>query len=89
MPVPRLDETDEVLAGSSLAIVERMTRWTRWLSYLGVPALSIPCGIDRHGMPIGLQLVGRPFSEITLLQIARRFQEITDWHARRPRAPGV
>ena len=49
----------------------------------GLPALSLPCGFaDR--MPIGIQLVGRPFSENTLLMLGRHFQERTDWHKRRP-----
>jgi aspartyl-tRNA(Asn)/glutamyl-tRNA(Gln) amidotransferase subunit A len=88
--VPRIDETDEsALGGGASELVRRMTRWTRWLNYLGVPALSIPCGVDHRGMPIGLQLVGRPFSEITLLEIARRFQEHTDWHVRRPKPRGT
>jgi len=49
----------------------------------GLPALSLPCGFaDR--MPIGIQLVGRPFSENTLLTVGKHFQERTDWHKRRP-----
>src|SRR5579883_96123 len=49
----------------------------------GLPALSLPCGFaDR--LPIGIQLVGRPFSENTLLMLGRRFQERTDFHKRRP-----
>ncbi|MBS0419981.1 MAG: amidase [Proteobacteria bacterium] len=89
MPVPTIDETDEAALGGSSEIVGRMTRWTRWVNYLGMPALSIPCGRDRRGLPVGLQLIGRPFSEITLLAIARGFQASTDWHARRPPLPGV
>ena len=49
----------------------------------GLPALSIPCGFA-NGMPMGLQLVGPPFSENMLLAIGRTFQERTDWHKRRP-----
>src|SRR5271166_578437 len=49
----------------------------------GLPALSLPCGFANR-MPIALQLVGRPFSENTLLMLGRRFQEHTDWHKRRP-----
>lgn len=49
----------------------------------GLPALTIPCGFA-NGMPMGLQLVGSPFSENTLLAIGRSFQERTDWHKRRP-----
>jgi aspartyl-tRNA(Asn)/glutamyl-tRNA(Gln) amidotransferase subunit A len=49
----------------------------------GLPALSLPCGFA-NGMPMGLQLVGSPFSENMLLAIGRSFQERTDWHKRRP-----
>ena len=49
----------------------------------GLPALSIPCGFA-NGMPMGLQLVGTPFSENLLLAIGKTFQERTDWHKRRP-----
>jgi aspartyl-tRNA(Asn)/glutamyl-tRNA(Gln) amidotransferase subunit A len=49
----------------------------------GLPALSIPCGFA-NGMPMGLQLVGSPFSENMLLAIGRAFQDRTDWHKRRP-----
>ncbi|MGA2597438.1 MAG: amidase [Bryobacteraceae bacterium] len=51
----------------------------------GLPALSLPCGFA-DGMPIGIQLVGRPFSENTLLKIGREFQSRTDFHKRRPPA---
>jgi aspartyl-tRNA(Asn)/glutamyl-tRNA(Gln) amidotransferase subunit A len=50
----------------------------------GAPALSIPCGFDRSGLPIGLQLQGDYFAEAKMLDIAHRFQQATDWHARRP-----
>jgi aspartyl-tRNA(Asn)/glutamyl-tRNA(Gln) amidotransferase subunit A len=49
----------------------------------GLPALSLPCGFA-NGMPMGLQLVGSPFSENMLLAIGKTFQERTDWHKRRP-----
>jgi Asp-tRNA(Asn)/Glu-tRNA(Gln) amidotransferase A subunit family amidase len=49
----------------------------------GLPALSLPCGFA-DGMPIAIQLVGRAFSENTLLAIGRDFQARTDWHRRRP-----
>jgi aspartyl-tRNA(Asn)/glutamyl-tRNA(Gln) amidotransferase subunit A len=87
LPVPRIDATDEAAVGGSPEIVARMTRWTRWVSYLGVPALSLPCGFDQSGLPIGLQLVGRPFSEMTLLKLARCFQDVTEWHSKTP-SPG-
>jgi aspartyl-tRNA(Asn)/glutamyl-tRNA(Gln) amidotransferase subunit A len=49
----------------------------------GLPALSLPCGFA-NGMPMGLQLVGTPFSENMLLAIGKTFQDRTDWHKRRP-----
>ena len=50
----------------------------------GAPAMSIPCGFDRSGLPIGLQLQGDAFAEATLLDVAHRFQQTTDWHQRAP-----
>jgi aspartyl-tRNA(Asn)/glutamyl-tRNA(Gln) amidotransferase subunit A len=50
----------------------------------GAPALSIPCGFDRSGLPIGLQLQGDYFGEAKMLDIAHRFQQATDWHKRIP-----
>lgn len=50
----------------------------------GLPALVIPCGLA-DGLPVGLQLVGRPFSENTLLKVGLRFQESTSWHRLRPK----
>jgi aspartyl-tRNA(Asn)/glutamyl-tRNA(Gln) amidotransferase subunit A len=50
----------------------------------GTPAASIPCGISRDGLPIGLQLQANYFAEARLLEVAHRFQQATDWHARAP-----
>jgi aspartyl-tRNA(Asn)/glutamyl-tRNA(Gln) amidotransferase subunit A len=50
----------------------------------GLPALSIPCGFDAKGLPVGLQLTGNHFSEARLLGVAHRYQQATDWHLRVP-----
>jgi aspartyl-tRNA(Asn)/glutamyl-tRNA(Gln) amidotransferase subunit A len=50
----------------------------------GLPALSIPCGFDDKGLPVGLQLTARHFSEGQLLGVAHRYQQATDWHRRVP-----
>jgi aspartyl-tRNA(Asn)/glutamyl-tRNA(Gln) amidotransferase subunit A len=50
----------------------------------GIPALSIPCGFDEAGLPVGLQLMGSYFSEAALLGVAHRYQQATDWHLRVP-----
>ena len=50
----------------------------------GTPAISIPAGFTRDGLPIGLQLQATYFREATLLSIAHRFQQASDWHLRTP-----
>ena len=50
----------------------------------GLPAMSIPCGVDAAGMPIGLQLIAAPFREETLLGVAHAYQQETEWHRRAP-----
>ena len=55
------------------------------MNIAGLPALSIPCGFS-EGLPVGLQLIGRPFEEGTLLRAANAYGALTDWHTRRPPA---
>jgi aspartyl-tRNA(Asn)/glutamyl-tRNA(Gln) amidotransferase subunit A len=51
----------------------------------GAPAISIPCGFDSRGLPIGLQIQGNYFAETNLLRVAHQFQRTTDWHQRSPK----
>jgi len=51
----------------------------------GLPGLSIPCGFDRAGLPVGLQIMGTYFAEAKMLGAAHRYQQATDWHLRAPR----
>jgi aspartyl-tRNA(Asn)/glutamyl-tRNA(Gln) amidotransferase subunit A len=51
----------------------------------GLPGLSIPCGFDARGLPVGLQMMGPHFSEARLLGLAHRYQQATDWHLRVPK----
>ncbi len=53
----------------------------------GLPAISVPCGFTRSGLPIGLQLIGRPFEEAELLAIAQAYERDHEWHALRPDLP--
>jgi aspartyl-tRNA(Asn)/glutamyl-tRNA(Gln) amidotransferase subunit A len=50
----------------------------------GLPAISIPCGFSKAGLPIGLQLIGRPFEEETILRAAHAYEQATAWHAKKP-----
>ena len=61
-----------------------LTQYTRPYNITGSPAISIPCGFSSAGLPIGLQLAGRPFDEVTVLRAAHAYEKATDWHKRRP-----
>jgi len=61
--------------------------FTIGVNLAGLPAMSIPCGFDSRGLPVGLQIIGTYFSEAKMLNVAHRFQLATDWHERTP--PGV
>jgi aspartyl-tRNA(Asn)/glutamyl-tRNA(Gln) amidotransferase subunit A len=85
MPIPTLAETDVEGTGEKvLALVARITQFTRPFNFLGLPALSIPCGFARNGLPVAFQAVGKPFAEATLLGVADAYQSATDWHRRVP-----
>ncbi|MDU5945883.1 MAG: amidase family protein, partial [Paenibacillus macerans] len=53
------------------------------VSLAGVPALSVPCGFA-EGMPVGLQIIGKPFDESAILRVAHAFEANTDHHLKRP-----
>jgi aspartyl-tRNA(Asn)/glutamyl-tRNA(Gln) amidotransferase subunit A len=53
-------------------------------SLAGVPALSVPCGFSESGLPIGLQVIGRPFDEATILRVAHAYEQASRWRHRRP-----
>jgi aspartyl-tRNA(Asn)/glutamyl-tRNA(Gln) amidotransferase subunit A len=56
---------------------------TRPFNYLGLPAISVPCGFDPNGCPIGLQIAGRPFAEARIMKVADAYQRDTDCHLQR------
>ena len=60
------------------------TRFTMPFNTVGLPAISVPCGFDTAGLPIGLQFVGRPGADRQLLQIARTYEQACRWHAALP-----
>jgi aspartyl-tRNA(Asn)/glutamyl-tRNA(Gln) amidotransferase subunit A len=60
-------------------------RNTHMFDVLGLPAISVPCGFTRDGMPIGLQIAGPRFGESRVLTLSHAYQQITDWHTHSPR----
>jgi len=84
---PTIAESDVGNAPDAESVIQRLTRFTRPINYLGLPSLSIPCGFTPAGLPVGMQLVGRSFDEATLLTIGAAFQRATDFHDKVPRLP--
>ena len=75
----------KVMAGEQeVGVVGALTQYTRPYNINGFPAISVPCGFSDEGMPIGLQLAGRPFDELTVLRAAHAYEQANDWHTRRP-----
>jgi aspartyl-tRNA(Asn)/glutamyl-tRNA(Gln) amidotransferase subunit A len=85
VPAPTIAESDVGNGSGAEAVIQRLTRFTRPVNYLGLPSLAIPSGFTRAGLPVGMQLIGRSFEEATLLRIGAAFQRATDFHAQVPK----
>ena len=86
MPTPTLADTAYRDGPAYLKMVVGLTRNTRVVNYLGLPALSVTCGFTPDGMPTSFQLIGRPFAEPLLFRLGHQYQRETDWHRRWPTA---
>jgi aspartyl-tRNA(Asn)/glutamyl-tRNA(Gln) amidotransferase subunit A len=84
MAATTVGASEVLIRGERQPVRASLIRFTRPFNASGHPAASIPCGFTGDGLPIGLQIVGRPFDEATVLRVADAFQRATDWHARRP-----
>jgi aspartyl-tRNA(Asn)/glutamyl-tRNA(Gln) amidotransferase subunit A len=84
---PTIKESDIGGAPEAEAVIQSITRLMRPVNYLGLPDLVIPAGQSPQGLPIGLQLIGRPFGDETLIALGAAFQAATDHHRRIPTPP--
>jgi aspartyl-tRNA(Asn)/glutamyl-tRNA(Gln) amidotransferase subunit A len=85
IPAPLVGERQVRVTGERESSTRaELLRLTRPANVTGFPAISIPCGFTREGLPVGLQLLGPRWGEARLLAIALAYEEATDWHNRRP-----
>lgn len=78
---------DQAGIQSKQAIMENFMgrrSYTTPFSLANNPALSVPCGFTHERLPIGLQIVGRPFAEETVLRVSHAYEQATAWHKERP-----
>ena len=73
--------------GQEFDVLPGLTRYSRVFNLTGLPAISIPCGFTSDDLPIGLQLVGALYDEVTVLRAAYAYDQATEWHLRRPPLP--
>lgn len=84
IPAPRLGTLSVTWDGEEETLVSAMVRFNAPQNMAGVPALSLPCGFTREGLPVGLQLIAGRGREDLLLEVGRLYQRLTDWHRRQP-----
>jgi aspartyl-tRNA(Asn)/glutamyl-tRNA(Gln) amidotransferase subunit A len=75
-------ETVSYEDGTQEDLVSALLRFANVASLAGMPALSVPCGFSEDGLPIGLQIMGRPLQEDQILRVAHAYQSSTTWHRR-------
>lgn len=80
----KLGNYELVVNGEQKDYLEFTTLYTAIASLTGYPALSVPCGLDHEGLPIGLQIVGKPFDEVTVYRIGAAFEQICNLHKQLP-----
>jgi aspartyl-tRNA(Asn)/glutamyl-tRNA(Gln) amidotransferase subunit A len=83
---PTIAESDVGNSPDADSVLQRLTRFTRPVNYLGLPSLAVPSGFTAKGLPVAMQLIGRSFDEATLLKIGSAFQRVTDFHDKVPKA---
>ena len=81
---PEIGQSTVDVDGRPEPALALLSRLTRPFNICGVPTVSVPCGFTSEGMPIGMQLAGKPFAESTVLRVAHAYEQATDWHTRRP-----
>lgn len=71
--------------GQEEDMLSAIMQYTGVPSLTGFPSMSVPCGFSPDGLPIGMQIIGKPFDETTIFRVGHAYQQLTDWHTREPR----
>jgi aspartyl-tRNA(Asn)/glutamyl-tRNA(Gln) amidotransferase subunit A len=87
IPAPYSGETHVRLGAREVSTREALLRPMRPFNLTGLPAIAVPCGCTADGLPIGLQIAGKPFDESTVLRTAHAYEQHTEWHHRQPSLP--
>jgi aspartyl-tRNA(Asn)/glutamyl-tRNA(Gln) amidotransferase subunit A len=85
VPAPLIGAETVMIDGEETGLRAAIVGHCRPANFTGLPAISVPCGFTREGLPVGMQLIGRAFDEATLLRIAYSYEQANDWRARHPR----
>ncbi|BDG60107.1 amidase [Caldinitratiruptor microaerophilus] len=84
LPAPPIGQEQVNVAGQPEPVLDAFVRLNAPANQSGLPAISIPCGFSRGGLPIGLQIIGRPFDESTVIRVAHAYEQVAGWHRRPP-----
>lgn len=84
VPVPSIGATHVQSGNRTESVIDAMIRLTCPMDQAGLPTLSLPCGFTSAGLPVGFQVVGRPFAEATVIQVGHAYESAREWHRRSP-----
>jgi aspartyl-tRNA(Asn)/glutamyl-tRNA(Gln) amidotransferase subunit A len=85
----KIGQTTSRIGSREESVFQVSARFCAPFNITGLPAASVPCGFSPEGMPIGLQVVGKPFDEETVLRVADAFERSTLWHLNYPAITGL
>ena len=80
----KIGTTEVKIGKTAMGVIPALSQYTRPLNLNGFPAITVPCGFSKEGLPIGLQIAGKPFDEETVLRAAHAYEQATEWHKQRP-----
>jgi aspartyl-tRNA(Asn)/glutamyl-tRNA(Gln) amidotransferase subunit A len=81
---PEIEQDSVTIEGKRETVRSALTRLMRPYNLAGIPAIVLPCGFSKSGLPVALQIAGRPFEEGTILAVAQAYEKYNPWHERRP-----